>query len=97
MENINSRKIFNFRHKKKIVSEQGDNSKTPDNNQMPPPLFNYFKENSDEILHLQSICFSTEDILFLTELIGRNLKKFSDLPKYKFFCKTYQRIIGENE
>ena len=97
MENNNSRKIFNFRHKKQIVPEQGDNSKTPDNNQMPPPLFNYFKENSDEILHLQSICFSTEDILFLTELIGRNLKKFSDLPKYKFFCKTYQRIIGENE
>ena len=63
--------------------------KTKDKDQMPPPLFNYFVENSDEILHLQSICFSVEDIIFLTELIGRDVEKFKDLPKYIFFTKTY--------
>ena len=97
MEENNSRKLFNFRHKKKEVKEEGDIPKTPDNNQMPPPLYDYFKENPDEILHLQGICFCAEDILFLTDLIGRNIEKFSDLPKYNFFCKTYKRIKGENQ
>ena len=97
MEENNSRKLFNFRHKKKEVKKEGDTPKTPDNNQMPPPLYDYFKENPDEILHLQGICFCAEDILFLTDLIGRNIEKFSDLPKYNFFCKTYKRIKGENQ
>ena len=64
---------------------------------MPYLLFSYIQENSDEILYLRSICFCIEDILFLTELIGRNLQKFSDLPKLAFFTKTYKRIINENE
>jgi hypothetical protein len=98
MEENNYRKIFNFRHKKKgQLQPINETPKIPENKEMPPPLYNYFVENSDEILHLQSICFSAEDILFLTELIGRDLQKFSDLPKFKFFTKTYQRIINENE
>ena len=58
-----------------------------DNTVMPPPLFQYFEENSDEILHLQSICFTVQDILFLIDLIGRNIQIFSDLPKYIFLIK----------
>ena len=97
MEENNSRNIFKFRHPKAVQPQQKDQTpKTPENKEMPPPLFNYFGENSDEILHLQSICFCAEDILFLTELIGRDLEKFSDLPKYNFFMKTYKRIINEN-
>ena len=95
MEEDNFKKIYNFRHKKKVEPQK--NEETPENKEMPPPLFNYFVENSDEILHLQSICFCAEDILFLTELIGRDLQKFSDLPKFKFFTKTYKRIINEND
>ena len=95
MEENNCRKIFNFRHKKINPSQNEETAKPPENKEMPPPLFNYFVENSDEILHLQSICFCTEDILFLTELIGRDLQKFSDLPKFTFFSKTYKRIVNE--
>ena len=96
MKENQKKNLFNFRSKKKVNQNlSGNNIKTPDNSIMPPPLFNYFGENSDEILHLQSICFSINDILFLTDLIGRNIEKFSDLPKYNFFCKTYKRIVNE--
>ena len=98
MEENYYKKIFNFRHKRKVVKkEEGDTSKTPQDNPQTPPLFNYFVENSDEILHLQSICFNPSDILFLIELIGRNVDKFRDLPKYNFFMKTYKRIKNETE
>ena len=97
-QNLN-RKIFNFRRKKKTnvqpVSKQ--TPKGPDNTIMPPPLFQYFEENSDEILHLQSICFNISDIKFITDLIGRNIQIFSDLPKYNFFTKTYNRIKNEQQ
>ena len=46
---------------------------------------------------MQSICFNPQDILFLIELIGRNVDKFKDLPKYNFFMKTYKRIKNETE
>ena len=95
MEENYSKKIFNFRHKKNVEPQQNETPK--ENKEMPPPLFNYFVENPDEILHLQSICFCAEDILFLTELIGRDIQKFSDLPKFTFFTKTYKRIINEND
>ena len=99
MEENYNKKLFNFntyRKKKESIKELKSN-KSLVNNEMPLSLFDYFGENPDEILHLQSICFTSEDILFLTELIGRDLKKFKDLPKFKFFTKTYQRIINENE
>ena len=93
-----NKKIFNFRHKKKktqaVVVET---PKGPDKTTMPPPLFQYFEENPDEILHLQSICFSVDDIKFIIELIGRNIQIFSDLPKYIFFTKTYKRILNEDD
>ena len=94
-----NKKIFNFRHKKKKNTQTTpvETPKGPDNTVMPPPLFQYFEENSDEILHLQSVCFTVEDILFLIDLIGRNIQIFSDLPKYNFFNKTYKRIKNEFE
>ena len=99
MEDNFCKKIFNFRHKKRIEKIDERNTPKPpqDYNQMPPPLFNYFEENYDEILHLQSICFNAQDILFLIELIGRNVDKFKDLPKFNFFMKTYNRIKNESE
>ena len=97
-QNLN-KKIFNFRRKKKTnvqpVSKEAP--KGPDNTKMPPPLFQYFEENNDEILHLQSICFNISDIKFMIDLIGRNIQIFSDLPKYNFFTKTYNRIKNEEQ
>ena len=54
--------------------------------------YDYFKENSDEILHLESICFSLEDVLFIIKLIERNTKLFENMPKYNLFIKSYERI-----
>ena len=59
-------------------------------------LFDYFKENPDEILHLESICFSLNDILFILNLIGKNIEIFEGLPKYNFFCKTYKHIKSKD-
>ena len=58
--------------------------------------YDYFTENPDEILHLQSICFSLNDILFILTLISKNLEIFSDLPKYSFFCKTFKHIKSKD-
>ena len=43
-------------------------------------------------MHLESICFSLSDVLFILELIKRKPKIFEDLPKYDFFNKTGERI-----
>lgn len=96
MEENENKKFFNFKHKKVIKKDSPAETPNTKDIDMPPPLFNYFSENPDEILHLQSICFSIEDILFMVELIGKNIQLFKDLPKYTFFEKTYKRIANGN-
>ena len=59
--------------------------------------YNYFKNNDDEIMHLESICFSAQDILFILSLIQKKPKLFEGLPDYKFFSKTIERIKAEDE
>ena len=56
------------------------------------PLYDYFNENKEEILNIQCICFSLDDILFILTLIGRNIKAFKHLPDYIFFERTYEFI-----
>ena len=99
IERTINKKIFNFRHRKKAEEKKPiiEAPQGPDNTVMPPPLFQYFEENSDEILHLESICFSADDILFIIELLKDNLQIFNDLPRYNFFTKTYKRIHNEAE
>ena len=99
IENEPNKPIFNFRHKKaKIDNPPSEPNKTQENKtNTQPPLFEYFKENSDEILHLQSACFSVEDVKFILELIGRNIDLFKDLPRFQFFSKTYKKIKNEDE
>ena len=58
--------------------------------------YDYFNENQDEIIHIQSICFSLNDILFILTLINKNLQIFSGLPKYDFFCKTFNHIKSKD-
>ena len=89
------KKFFNFRNVKQEVNVPKKNS---ENNTNPKPqLYQYFKENPYEILHLQSICFNVDDLIFILELIGRNINIFKDLPRYAFFSKTYTRIKNENK
>ena len=88
--------IFNNNKKeenKKIIAEKKElNNKDENIEQNSSHNYDYFSENPDEILHLQSICFSLNDILFIITLISKNLEIFSDLPKYSFFSKTFKHI-----
>ena len=93
-QNIDN-KIFNFRRKndkKRYPTEELKKKKKEPINQKTEILFDYFKENDDEIMHLESICFSLSDVLFILELIKRKEKSFEGLPKYDFFKKTCERI-----
>ena len=44
--------------------------------------YDYFKENSDEIIRIKSVCFSEMDILFIIKLIYKNIDLFKDLPNF---------------
>ena len=108
-ENIKN-KLFTFKHIQENNEENNEKSKNEENNNIQINLenknninkniqqneYDYFKENSDEILRLQCICFSMKDILFIINLINKNKKIFSDLNQYSFFEKTVE-IIGEVE
>ena len=96
------KKFFNFRNiKPKIEGKEtspGTKKISDNNSNSQSQLFSYFKENPYEILHLQSVCFTVDDLIFIVELIGRdknNIELFKDLPKYAFFTKTYTRIKNE--
>ena len=61
--------------------------------------YDYFKENPDEIMRLQGICFSISDVKFILSLIcdendkNQKIKKlFENLPEFNFFNKTIERI-----
>ena len=98
--NSTPKRIFNFRHKKlkKIITATPcPEDKNLDNPQSQSPLYDYFSDNPDEILHLQSICFSVNDIIFIIDLIGRDLDLFKDLPRYSFFAKTYKKIKNQEK
>ena len=58
--------------------------------------YNYFKENNDEIIHLKCICFSIQDILFIMNLISKNIKIFENIEKYSSFKKTVD-LLKEKE
>ena len=88
-------KIYNFRQKKiNNLSPEGESSlpsqNIPSNENIL--LYDYFNEHSDEILHLQSICFSLNDVLYILNLLNRDLKPYNNLPKNEFFKRTYDLI-----
>ena len=86
-------KIYFFGSKQKM-DEVPNPLDAPSKTEIIQP-YDYFKENSDEILHLQCICFSMQDILFIMNLINKNIKIFSNFEKNDFFCKTVERIQSE--
>ena len=99
-QNIDN-KIFHFR-RKNIKRRIAPTKKEIEIKKEPEKLeeeikYNYFKNNDDEIMHLESICFSAQDILFILSLIQKKPKLFEGLPDYKFFSKTIERIKAEDE
>ena len=94
IEEIMNSKIFSFNHK---LMEENDNNiiNKKINIKYHQTSYDYFKENKDEILHLQCICFSIKDILFIMSLINKNMQIFEDLQKFDFFQRTVERIHSE--
>ena len=94
-QNIDN-KIFNFKRKNEKQKYQSQKEEVKKKKEITKKeneiLFDYFKENDDEIMHLESICFSLSDVLFILEIIKRKPKIFEGLPKYDFFNKTCERI-----
>ena len=84
--------IFNIQKEPSEINKENQEQKEEN----IPYKYDYFSENQDEIIHLQSICFSLNDILFILTLINKNLKIFSSLPKYDFFCKTFNHIKSKD-
>ena len=100
LENSPNKSIFKFRNSKQNNANDKDKNiekSENSNTQEQKPLFEYFGENPDEILHLQSICFSAADIKYILDLISRDINLFKDLPRFSFFSKTYNKIKNQNE
>ena len=92
MEEDNDGKMFSFR-RKQVISQTPCPSKSL--NYSHTPLYDYFNENSDEIMQIQCICFSLSDIFFIIYLINKDVDSFRELPKYEYFKKTLERIQDE--
>jgi len=83
---------------KKVEKEEtaNDNKENNENKiQKNAKQYDYFKENSDEILHLQCICFSIPDIIFIINLINKNINLFKDLDRNEFFIENVENIKKE--
>ena len=53
---------------------------------------NYFMKHSDELINVECICFSFDDLLTILSLIGKNIQAFSGLPHFDVFQKAYNYI-----
>ena len=90
MEENTDSQIFSFRRKQNNPNNKAKAQYSA------TPLYDYFSENSDEIMQIQSICFSLSDIFFIKNLIDKDRNKFKDLPRYDSFIKALN-IITSNE
>ena len=96
MEENNNNKLFSFRRKQAFSTPtQEESSKQYSQKYSATPLYDYFSENSDEIMNLQSICFSINDIIFILDLIKENFENFRGLPKFDYFEKTFVWIKSQ--
>ena len=91
MEENLGNNFFSFRRKQSIPKS----SPSKASESSPQPLYDYFGENSDEIMRLQCICFSLSDIMFIISLINKDKSIFKQLPEYDSFLKTFDRITAE--
>ena len=59
--------------------------------------YKYFKANPDEIIYLQSICISVDDILFILDILSKNKNHFENLKEYKNFEIILNNINKNSE
>jgi hypothetical protein len=96
-DNFFENDFFSFNDEENVNNkEQNNNNNNSNINVYNIPSYDYFTENSDEIMKIECICFSISDILYIMSLINKDLNKFKSLPKYDSFSKAV-RIIRSDE
>ena len=55
-------------------------------------VYDYFKEYPEEYIDIKCVCFCIDDILFLHDILSKNIERFKGFYKYIFFSKTVQKI-----
>ena len=82
-----SKNIFLFNPDEKKLNQNMDN---------PRQKYEYFKDNSDEIIRIKSICFNEKDILFILKLMNKDIDVFKNLPEFNG-VKAALNCNGMNE
>ena len=87
LNNINIRKESSFLFNENKSEKNPENEEKKENNKncnnIKKEDYNYFSENTDEIIRLKSVCFNENDILFITHLINKNIEAFKHLPNFE--------------
>ena len=91
-----SSKTENFELSKNIFLFNPDEDKSNQNIDNTKQKYDYFKENSDEIIRIKSICFNEKDIIFILKLMHKNIDVFKNLPEFKSI-KAALECNGMNE
>ena len=88
--------IIKKTHMRQANYENLFNNKSNATQQNPISLsYDYFSQNPDELINIQCMCFSLDDILFILDVIKENKEDFNYLEKYNFFAKTIDKISNE--
>ena len=40
--------------------------------------YDYFRENKEELINIQSICFNIQDLLYIAKIVKKNSQNFND-------------------
>jgi hypothetical protein len=91
-----SNKTENWDLSKNIFLFNPDEKKLNQNMDNPRQKYEYFKDNSDEIIRIKSICFNEKDILFILKLMNKDIDAFKNLPEFKG-VKAALECNGMNE
>ena len=89
LNNLNIKEEISFSsNENKAVSEEKKDTKT--NNQKSTSIKDnyYFKENTNELIRLKSVCFNEKDIIFIIELISKNIDAFKNKPDFERLKKA---------
>ena len=95
-------KLINLRLPRQLneyISHVFENKETPTflfgkkkpqikNYKYKPTTYDYFGQNPDELLQIESICFNVDDVMYLKDIIDENSSKFKHLPNFE---KTFEQ------
>ena len=86
LNNINIREessfLFNDNKSGNNSESNFETEEKKEPNNIKKEKYDYFGEYSDEIIRIKSVCFNEKDILFIINLLNRNIDAFKNLPGF---------------